>query len=331
MTGKILIYTCEEDAHADVMIEYLAEIGRSEEVIRLNTEHLPMNIEARLEISNDEYGSNISIKTNGRHFDIGSLKSVWFRKPQQMAIPTVLPAAQKRFIQSETRLFIRSIWDLSKCFWMDRIPHMAAASVKPEQLRRAVTMGFSVPHSIITNDYREVLRFFKLHNGRIIFKALEDEALGNKVYDPSIKPKFLFTSLVEDETYITEDIISLSPCLFQEYIDKQLELRITVVGNKVFTAAMYTNDLKDNCVDSRFEGREVSYSNFDLPTDISEKCVEFVRSYGLNYGAIDMIVTPENKFVFLEINPGGQFYYIQEKLPNLKILETVAQKLIEGH
>ena len=73
---------------------------------------------------------------------------------------------------------------------------------------------------------------------------------------------------------------------------------------------------------------EITYQAIELPEDIKKKCLAFVGSYGLNFSALDIIVTPENQYVFLENNPNGQFLYIEQLVPELQMLETIADTLI---
>jgi glutathione synthase/RimK-type ligase-like ATP-grasp enzyme len=50
-----------------------------------------------------------------------------------------------------------------------------------------------------------------------------------------------------------------------------------------------------------------------LPPEIQDKCVRLVEQLELSYGAIDMVLTPEGRYVFLEINPNGQYLWIEEQ------------------
>ncbi len=63
---------------------------------------------------------------------------------------------------------------------------------------------------------------------------------------------------------------------------------------------------------------------------MAQQCLAFVKSYGLNYSAMDFIVTPDDQYIFLESNPNGQFAFIQMKVPELKMLEALAACLVRG-
>jgi len=51
-----------------------------------------------------------------------------------------------------------------------------------------------------------------------------------------------------------------------------------------------------------------------------------MRRLGLEYGAIDLRLTPEGQYVFLEINPAGQFLWI-ELATGQKIADAIAGHL----
>ena len=67
-----------------------------------------------------------------------------------------------------------------------------------------------------------------------------------------------------------------------------------------------------------------------LPDYVSERCLQFVKSYNLNFSAMDLILTPDDRYIFLENNPNGQFMFVQHLVPELRIAEAVAERLVTG-
>ena len=56
-----------------------------------------------------------------------------------------------------------------------------------------------------------------------------------------------FTHAVTEHDLMRYEAVRMSPVLFQERLDKKLELRVTVVANKVFAAEIYSaNDPKQS-------------------------------------------------------------------------------------
>ena len=111
-------------------------------------------------------------------------------------------------------------------------------------------------------------------------------------------------------------------------LEKKLELRITMVGQKIFPAALYTADdplAKDDWKRGRL--LKMKHEIYKLPNEIEAKCQDLMQKLGLNYGAIDLIVTPDNQYVFLEVNPSGAWGWIEGRL-GFPISEAIADLLI---
>jgi glutathione synthase/RimK-type ligase-like ATP-grasp enzyme len=139
-----------------------------------------------------------------------------------------------------------------------------------------------------------------------------------------------YTELVTKRDIQNLETIRLCPMTFQAYIPKRLELRITVVGERVFAAEIHSQISNHTQFDwRRYDLARTPHASHVLPHHLELKCVELVRRLGLVYGAIDMILTPDGKYVFLEINPNGQYLWIEE-LTDLPISEAICDHLAEG-
>ena len=202
---------------------------------------------------------------------------------------------------------------------------------KYEQSLRAAKMGFKIPNSLVTNKPEEVIAFKAQSQASIITKSMSDSALAVKnTHDDDVIATGLNTTIVTDE--MMEDIESVReiPCYFQDYIEKAYELRVTVVGDKVFTAKINSQDDERTKIDFRDFSVDIAYEAYQLPKTVEKRCIDFIKSYGLNYGAIDLIVSLEGEFIFLENNPNGQFLFIEELVPELKIMDAHIEQLIKG-
>ena len=151
------------------------------------------------------------------------------------------------------------------------------------------------------------------------------------------------TSLQATDIGITADSItievmadvgsSLSPGLFHEYIEKDVELRVTVIGDDVFVAEIHSQDREATSVDWRDwdnGGLEIRYSKGALPDEVQDRCVRLVRSYGLNFSTMDIVRTPDGRHVFLENNPNGNFMWIEKLVPELRMTSALAACLARG-
>jgi glutathione synthase/RimK-type ligase-like ATP-grasp enzyme len=121
-----------------------------------------------------------------------------------------------------------------------------------------------------------------------------------------------------------------APLILQEYVPKEVELRITVVGERVFAAEIRSQASRVTQHDWRhYDNERATYAPSALPADVEQRCVRLVQALGLCFGAIDLIVTPEGEYVFLEINPNGQWAWV-ESLTGLPIADAVAELLMRG-
>jgi glutathione synthase/RimK-type ligase-like ATP-grasp enzyme len=118
--------------------------------------------------------------------------------------------------------------------------------------------------------------------------------------------------------------------MFQEYIPKRVELRVTVIGDDVFVAEIEAPATGTGQVDWRDYGTEFQCRKATLPVDITERCLALVRSYNLNFSALDLLLTPDGRYVFLESNPNGQFIFIEELVPELRMTDALAACLIRS-
>lgn len=193
---------------------------------------------------------------------------------------------------------------------------------KMKALCIAKEVGFKIPDTIITNRVKDLNRF---HNSRKIITKQINGCYKN-IYTIEGSQYMCLTSEVSINDYQNTDLVF--PSLFQEFIPKEKELRVTVVENKIF-AAVYINH-----IDKNYDKKEVFASKnthivpYQLDKNTEYRILEFMRRMNLNYGSIDMILLPNETCVFLEINPSGQFL-CESQLCNFGIDKYIADLLIE--
>ena len=116
--------------------------------------------------------------------------------------------------------------------------------------------------------------------------------------------------------------------MFQEYIPKKTEFRVTIIGNKIHSAEIHSQQSSKTKYDWRNydDFSKTPYIKSELPNEISTKLFKTMKKFNLNFGACDLIKTPEDEFVFLEINPNGRWWWIQE-LTGMNIASDIAKYL----
>ncbi len=338
--SDIVIVTRTMDPHADDMVLQLREMGH--EPIRLDTDEIQLNTTMSFCFSNDRstWKGKIDVR-NGEHtIDMENIRSIWWRRPNEyFGLPPELSEQEREFAKGEIDHVLKGLWSLLDCYWISYPGHIREASWKMNQLQRAAHYGFEVPRTLLTSNADEVRTFYNLCKGQIIFKVLTDPALGapkmveKHPYLPHTEFRETKTTMITEAELELLDSVRIVPCLFQEYIPKHTELRVTVIGDELFAAEIDSQASKSTSVDWRNwneGGLDISYREATLPVDIAERCIALVRSYQLNFSAMDLILTPDGRYVFLENNPNGQFMWIEKLVPELKMTEALASCLIRG-
>ena len=141
----------------------------------------------------------------------------------------------------------------------------------------------------------------------------------------------IYTSPVTEAHADCFDSIAYAPCLLQRHIPKRLDVRVTVIGASVFAVAIRSQDHPEARNDwRRGSTLQLAHELHALPSPIEQLCARLVRELGLAFGAIDLVLTPDGEYVFLEINPNGQWAWIQQICPKVPLRETLADLLIGG-
>ncbi|GAA0929104.1 hypothetical protein [Virgisporangium aurantiacum] len=117
--------------------------------------------------------------------------------------------------------------------------------------------------------------------------------------------------------------------MFQEYVEKAYEVRLTVIGNMFFPVTIRSQDADATRIDWR-GWNEMSYGDYHpLPDDLVKKVQTLLTELDLVYAALDFIVTPDGEYVFLEVNPNGQFIWMDTDL-QLPMADCMADLLAAG-
>jgi len=202
-----------------------------------------------------------------------------------------------------------------------------SASRKVYQLQLAVKLGFQIPITLITNNPKKAKKFcLKYEQKKVITKPLSFPLAEEK------SEYYTFsTSCIREKDLENIDQVKYTPTLFQIRVPKKYELRINVVGNKIFVCEIHSQVSEKTKLDWRLfdQKNPIPHKIGKLPREIKEKCIRLVKDMGLLFGAIDMIVTPDNNYVFLEINPTGVWGWIEE-LTGLPISQAIIDLLVSG-
>jgi glutathione synthase/RimK-type ligase-like ATP-grasp enzyme len=123
--------------------------------------------------------------------------------------------------------------------------------------------------------------------------------------------------------------VGVTATCFQEYIEKRFEVRVNVIGSQVFAAELHTQHSERARVDFRLGYGDIGYAIHTLPASVEAACRRLVRLFGLQFAAIDLLVTPQEEYVFVDLNSNGQWGWIENQT-GLPLTETLIDLLAGG-
>lgn len=320
---KILIITYSEDNECIDMVRTAVK-EKNGETYRFNTDLYPTGIQISLAENNKK--KRVVISGPEGELNLDDIISIWYRRVRLGdKIPRTMDPELRNASILEARTVFFGFLESVDTFILDRVSKIRIASHKQLQLQIAKKVGLEIPRTLTTNNPEEVREFFPTCKHGMITKMLSSFS----VYEDD-KEKVVFTNLVKPGDLEDLEGLSYCPMTFQENVVKKLELRITIVGNQVFAAALDSkvSQLAQN--DWRKDGLGLidSWEAYSLPPGIETKLLQLMDYFGLNYGAVDMIVTPDNKHIFLEINPAGEFFWLETYNPKFPISRAIADVLL---
>lgn len=322
MNDRILIVSQEVDPHVDSMVVALKK--RGVRPVRFHTKDFPMKATLSVEFGSNT-GTSVALDCDGGRLEPGETRSVWFRRPDRCELPASLSKEERPIAVGECEEALQGLYRVLGGLWVNPPDANRTAGSKILQTQRAMGLGLRVPDTLVTNDPKRFKEFYDAHGGNVIVK-MQRQTFWSADLGLSI-----FTSMVDPSKLEHAALISNSACFFQEYIPKDVELRVTVIGRKAFAIALRSQEVEAGKIDWRKAAvGTVPHEPYTLPADVEAKLLAMTDSFGLNYGAIDLIVTPEGEHVFLEINPNGQFGWMENNKTGLGLFDAMADLLIEG-
>lgn len=321
----ILVITRNRDAHGVRMAGLLQSIG--EEVSILDYSQFPVNIEITSSFLGVKENTSI-ILNEGTVVSSGKIKSVLNRRQDEPKPPEGIRDDRiKDYIVRESRNLLDTLPQILNCFWLNNPDANKIASRKPYQLAIARRLGFSTPPTLITNSPTEAEKFLLDSNSDIAVKSLWTPGITIREGVEEKGISFFTRRFRPEEALGMLQNIKNCPIILQSYIEKAFELRITVVGDRVFSCAIHSQQSERTKEDwRRYDLGNTPHKEYDLPREIEDKCILLAMSLNLSFGCIDVVVTPSGEYFFLEINPNGQWLWI-EHLTGMPISKCIADLL----
>ena len=294
MPGTLLILTNSEDATATFVCKNLAP----DSFIRLDTDTL-------MRTTRITYAHEPLLQTPGSTLHLRDVAAVWLRRPKPLVVSTGRNTAERRHIANEWAEAVEGfLAHIPAERWINYPARNATASHKMEQLTRARTLGLQTPDTLVTQDAQELRAFCDTHHA-VIIKPLASGYLEYEDGSASI-----FTNRISKRD-ITHLPLEAAPTLFQEEIAKSADVRITVLDDHLTAVAMRKMNGTRQILDIRRDNMEgVEYERITPPPAIEQGIRALMNSYGLRFGALDFAITHAGTWIFLELNPNGQWAWL---------------------
>ena len=294
----ILICSKEEDPHTVKVAAILS--SRSEDYFILDTSTFPGSLSLTGSFGNGS--SELRLQTSrGKSIRLSDIKSFWWRRPQPMEIDPRIENPQSRaFAFQECVSALYGALECCEALWVNDISRDTTAEYKPLQLKLARRHGFQIPQTLITNAPEEAVDFWNVHEGKVVYKAFNQRGL---IWRP--------TRVLREEDFPVLHNLRHAPVIFQSVVPGIRDVRVTVIGERVFATEFDIEHL-DN-VDYRMAMTEIPCLPHELPSELEQGILAFMNTLGLEYGGIDFRLTRDGEYVFFEINPDGEFMYLEDR------------------
>lgn len=306
MMIRVLLLTNKTDVTTDFIVKRLKE--ERIEFYRLNTEELGDNVEVNFDFPEGNF--KIFDKTTNIQINLLDIKAVYFRRPELRADNSELTRSENQFVRNEISYTLEGIYEiLNSAYWLNSVKHIRNAENKIFQLLLAKNLGFRIAPSLITTNADSAMNFYRMNDEDCIIKPIRTGLISDEENEEAI----IFTNKVNLDKNSAQRVAGC-PTFFQKHIKKQGDIRVTVVGDKVFAAFIHSQDSDDSKVDWRISQNGLKHSICTLPVDVSAKCINLLKKLNLNFGAIDLVLDEMGNYIFLEINPNGQWAWIERLL-----------------
>ncbi len=250
------------------------------------------------------------------------MRSVFVRRPRPFEVREHLSAAERWHAATECRFGLGGVLASLPVPYLNHPSRAADAAFKPRQLADLRQCGLTIPSTLVTNS-PDAVRRFAIEYGTLVCKSIAASVLHTGDTAHVMYTRRLAAADLDDL-----DGIDYAAHLFQQWVESEYAVRLTVVGQR-FHAVRIDAGSERARVDWRSDYDSLTYEIIDLPADVAASVSAYMKLSGLHYGAWDFLVRADGSHVTLEINPEGNYRWIEEET-TLRISESIADFLTEG-
>jgi glutathione synthase/RimK-type ligase-like ATP-grasp enzyme len=296
----LLVITNSKDTTADYLCGYLGQACI--EFLRLDSDLACDTVT----VSYNQFRPSVSIGNRLIHPE--EVSHVWLRRPQPLVHHTVCDSSQYMHIRDEWSEAIEGfLAHIDPSRWINHPSANVAASHKIEQLSRALRFGLAVPNTLVTQDRQSLQQFWERCKGNVILKPLASGYISRQSQE---EDTLIYTNYLS-ESDIENPALSACPTLFQQAIQKTIDVRVTIVDSHVHAVSLVSPESESPTLDIRRDNMEgVKYAPIPIPDSVTKPLLSYLRSYNLRFAAVDFVLDSAGQWIFLEVNPNGQWAWL---------------------
>lgn len=317
----VLLITNNNDVHADAVEAWLRKW--SVPYFRFHPDEIATRYTFIFKHKQIETSFIIEDNQTGKSFAPNKVGSVWYRRAKAPVVHSNTAIDSQKFFFEELSASISSIYaSLSSATWINKISDIAYANDKINQLSVASNLGFNIPLTIVTNKVEEAFAFYQSQPNGCIVKSFRPTLVGENTR--------VFTHKFADNLKIDDfSSVLAAPTKLQEFIDKKSDVRITLVGDKIFACKIYSQNYDKTKVDFRCADMfDLPHEIFELPKDFEERLLNYANHFNLLSCEFDFAENQNGDLIFLECNPNGQWLWV-EIVARINISEIMAKLLTD--
>lgn len=308
----ILVVSHPADEHAVRVLDVLETAGHPATLV--DTSAFPARTGLVQHLGPDRRA--FQLVTGPRKVDLRACGAGWWRRPLPYTLHDGIDPETASFAYSECEEALAGMWAALELSWMNDPALDERAQHKPYQLAVAARLGLPLPETLMTNSPEEARQFIDRHGlDRVVYKTFL-----------ATEKDWRETRLLRPEELELLDRVRIAPVIFQQFVPAEADVRVTMVGDRIFGTEI-ASAAHAYPVDYRMDMETARFRPVELPADVEEGLRDLIKGLGLVYGGIDLRRTPEGRYVFLEVNPAGEWLFVEERTGQ-PITKAVAAQLI---
>ncbi|WP_146057076.1 MvdC/MvdD family ATP grasp protein [Streptomyces sp. SM12] len=307
------------DPTADLVVQALADRGVP--VVRFDLAEFPAALTLAAEHGGELPGWRGRLCADRRVARLEEVRAVYYRRPGLPVLSPRVPDAYREWARSQALVGMVQLLTSLPVAWIHHPDVYRAAAHKPGQLVTATTAGLTVPRSYLGNCLESAREWGRSLGGELVCKPVAAASIDLPGEPPLMLPtRPLHVSELDESLELTAHYL-------QERVPKAYEVRLTVVGRRLFPVAIHARSAAAR-EDWRSDYGALEYEVVDVPRDVAAAVFRFMAAHQLNFGAFDFAVRPDGRWVFFECNPAGQWQFVAQAC-RLPVAEAHAS-LLQG-